>query len=293
MNDVSIIIVSYNTRDLTVDCIKSIHETVRGLQYEIIVVDNASTDGSVEAIKEQFKEVVVISNDKNLGFGAANNLGIQVSDAKYIFLLNSDTRLINDAVSCLYKYAENDQGKRGFYGCNLYDNALSPHYSYGNYPRMLSLLFDLGLSKIFRSYYNRNIKLEVCRELQQVEEVDYVCGAAMFSERDLLLQLGGFDETFFLYFEETDLCYRAWKLGLKNKIIPDAKIIHLAGRSSSGQPVLRKTLIREKSRLHFYYKRYGRLAMPFVKALIAAGYLKEFMLRRDRNSLKVIKTIIN
>lgn len=142
--DVSVIIVSYNTCQMTKECIESIVNNTRDISYEIIVSDNASVDGSVEMIKTEFPEIFLIENDKNLGFGAANNIAIDNAHGKYLFLLNSDTKLLNNAIKYFFEYFELHEDEIGALGAYLINTQNFYIHSFGAYPtvgNMFSTLF--------------------------------------------------------------------------------------------------------------------------------------------------------
>ena len=239
--DVSIIIVNYNTCDLTRNCIRSIFEQTKDIVFEVIVSDNGSTDGSVEMIKTEFPQVVLIENNANLGFGAANNRGLTVAKGKYVFYLNSDTVLLNNAVKIFFDYWESakDKAQIGALGCNLTnENGIIIH-SYGDFPQYksevlkliktnISIFINIILA-IFRMPYPHSKKVDF---KEFYSEVDYVTGADLFM---LNTDLAKFDEKFFLYYEETDLQWQLQKSGLKRVIINGPKIIHLEGKSNNAK----------------------------------------------------------
>ena len=144
---VSIIIVNYNTKELIKNCINSIYKYTQDIQYEIIVSDNGSTDGSIEMLKSEFPNVILIENNANLGFGTANNRGLKIAKGKYIFYLNSDTVLLNNAVKIFYDYWENSSDKEniGALGCNLLDENFNIIHSFENFINAKKLLKDLTL----------------------------------------------------------------------------------------------------------------------------------------------------
>lgn len=168
--DVSIIIVNYNTKNLTKDCINSIYEQTAGLEFEIIVSDNNSKDGSIEMIKESFPNVILIENNENLGFGRANNKGLAVATGKYIFYLNSDTILLNNAVKIFFDYFEKHNNENiGALGCNLQNKDGETIHSFGQIvplKKRVKTLFHtfLGISKdtikYFLTHKKESIKIE-------------------------------------------------------------------------------------------------------------------------------------
>lgn len=222
--DVSIIIVNYNTVLLLSNCINSIVEHTKSIDYEIVVVDNASDDNSCEYIAENFPNVILIRNNQNKGFGNANNDGAKVSKGKYLFFLNSDTILISPAVEIFYNYM-NTNPEFGLCCGNLYTNDLNPNYSYSQaFPSLKDILFyRLGMIK----------NSDIFNNTEKVKSVLNVIGADMFVSRKLFFDIGGFDKDFFMYVEDTELSYRVFKSGYISINIPEAKIIHLQGASSA------------------------------------------------------------
>ena len=238
--DVSIIIVNYNTCEITKNCLTSIYEKTKEINFEIIVSDNGSKDGSIEMIRTEFPEVSLIENNANLGFGTANNRALAVAKGKYVFYLNSDTILLNNAVKIFFDHWENavDKDTIGALGANLLDTQGHIIHSYGDFPDIDSVMKDTikalyGTSKLtllnvlFRkqiSSYNQNSS-----EKKILGEVDSIIGADLFLKND---EHAYFDEHYFMYCEETDLQYRLARQGKKRLLIDGPKIIHLNGASS-------------------------------------------------------------
>ncbi len=235
--DVSIIIVNYNTKDLTNQCINSIIEKTEGIEFEIILVDNASSDGSKEFF-EKDKRIKYIYSNKNGGFGYGNNLGMKIAQGKYFFLLNSDTLLQNNAIEEFYNYAEQFPQKR-VYGCYLLQaDGKSNGTSYFFFPAFTIKQF---LIRIFGKQQHEIFD-------DQIKDVAAISGADMFFHREIYDVTGGFDENIFLYGEEGEWQYRMLKYGYHCRIISQPKIIHLEGQSMKFSPS--KMAIKLKS--HFY-----------------------------------------
>lgn len=220
--DVSIIIVNYNTHKLLRNCLLSIIENTKRCSYEIIVVDNASTDNSREIITE-FTSIKWIQSEVNLGFGKANNIGSLEASGKYLFFLNSDTILLNDAISFFYNFFEenNENEELGAVGSYLLDLNQNDNLSYASFPSV-SFEWKYLINKILKK---SNIQSKTNRE------VDVITGADLFIKKDTFQLSGGFDPQFFMYYEETDLQFRLKKLHKKNVIIVGPLIIHLDGGS--------------------------------------------------------------
>lgn len=252
MVDVSIIIVSYNTAKLLEDCICSIVEKTEGISYEVIVVDNNSHDSSVELIKEKFDWVKIIVSEENLGFGRANNLGIELAAGRNVFFLNSDTLLINNAVKILSDYL--DQHKKiGVCGGNLYDAYEKPTHSFTRiFPGIAFELNYLTLNIFSKLFFGKNLYFNYSGKNIKVARVS---GADMMIPKKVLDETGGFDPAFFLYSEETDLAFRITKLGYDVMSVYDARIIHLEGQSCTFNQL--KTKWGLISRHLFLRKRYA------------------------------------
>lgn len=248
--DISIIIVNYNTKKLTSDCIDSIISHTKDIEYEIVVVDNASVDGSIEEIPAKYPCIKFIEAGDNLGFGKANNLGAKNAAGKYFFLLNSDTVLKNNAVKKFYDYAENS-GRNEILGTHLLDADGQINNSGGNfedkkhiYVRMLYLYFPFLLK-----LRKKAAKVDFGSGEQKV---DYVTGADIFILADTYRKLGGFDESFFMYSEDTDLCKRAAEIDVSCRLIEGPSIVHLEGKSGNASKKVRD--IRIASYKHYLKK---------------------------------------
>ena len=239
--DVSIIIVNYNTKDLTRNCLRSVYENTRGLDFEVFIVDNASSDGSCEMVRNEFPDVILIKNSINAGFGPANNMAILQSRAKYVFLLNSDTVLLNNAVKIFFDYCESHQEPRlGAVGGYLLNTDGKIIHSYRHFDTIPVILKDqlesLIKDRLFGiERWNRIIRKKPLPENRIADEidVDYVTGADMFVPAAALSLVGLFDEAFFMYSEESDLQKRMESGGFARRIIKGPKIIHLEGKSLS------------------------------------------------------------
>jgi GT2 family glycosyltransferase len=256
MIQVSIIIVNYNTKTLLLNCINSIIENTSKINYEIIVVDNASVDGSQEYIRTNFPEVVLIESKENLGFGRANNLGLKSAFGKFVFFLNSDTILLNDAVNFFLDF-HNDHKcfNVGVLGCVLYDENHRPNSSYGDFKTafgdILYIIKCFFVKKVDQSDNNS--------KLFEYKKVDWVCGADMFISKTILDRYGAFDENFFMYSEEVDMQKRFVDNKLSNYLISSPKIIHLEGGSSTNKEIsISKRIIIDSSRF-IYYKNHSSI----------------------------------
>jgi GT2 family glycosyltransferase len=266
--DVSVIIVSWNTQDILCDCINSIYQQTNNEQFEVIVVDNASSDGSVDMVQSEFRQVKIIKNNENRGFAAANNQGITVAQGRYVLLLNSDTVVLNGVIDKVVAFADSSP-KAGIIGCRVLDKEKISQPSCFLFPSVLNLflattyLYKLcPKSKFFgrehMTWWNRD----------DVREVDVVTGCFMLVRREAIEQVGLLDERFFMYAEETDWCYRFKQAGWQIMFTPNAEIIHLHGASS--RQVKPKMISQwRKSMLFFFEKHRDPLTYGLVWILIA------------------------
>lgn len=231
--DVSIIIVNYNTKSLTLQCVNSIFEKTIDLSFEIILVDNASSDGSVECFSQD-KRIIFIEAGDNLGFGKANNLGLAKAKGKYIFFLNSDTLLVNNAVKAFFDFAESKSGKVGAIGCLLMDKSGKYIHSFSTFPSVDWVFKSVVVAHLYQAILKKKYKLYDKTDddvKKNVFKVDYVTGADLFVNRKVIDECGTFDPDFFMYFEETEMQYRWRKHGYQSYIIISPQIIHLEGGS--------------------------------------------------------------
>lgn len=215
---VSVIIVNYNCYNLTIQAVNSLIEKTKDVNYEIIIVDNNSTDNSVSELNNILdSNIRLIENHTNAGFGAANNIGIKASNGSYLFLLNPDTIFINNALDILYSFYKKNEKKLklGVIGAQLYDANFNKNITYGIFPKLRSLLIEKPAPSL-----ETNV---------DYIKVDYINGADMFLKKTIVERCGCFDEDFFMYFEETELQKRISKYSLSQYVVPAAKIIHLDG----------------------------------------------------------------
>ena len=298
--DVSIIIVNYNTRELLRNCLESIYQHTIDINFEVIVSDNGSVDGSIEMLKKEFPQVVLIENNANLGFGTANNRGLAIAKGKYIFYLNSDTVLLNNAVKMFYDYWENspEKEKIGALGCNLLDGEGNVTDSFGTFININSIIMDLiranyGMMKyLVQRICGRKIfgvTKHKCKYEYYIGEVDSVIGADLFMKNNIWAQ---FDENIFLYYEELDLQYQIMKLGLKRLLIEGPRIMHLEGQSSKKNVCLPfeeitsfSSRCKNISRIYYLRKNVSHLKAFLVKILTIILFLNPLVIRYTYRSM--------
>lgn len=250
---VSIIIVNYNTSGLLIQCVDSIEKHVKGVDYEIIVADNASSEQELLLLRDD-KRFTLLELDKNIGFGRANNAAAQLAKGDYLLLLNPDTVLLNDAVTLLSRYMDSHP-EAGICGGNLYDSNLQPTHSFHRlYPSFLSEV-DFALGQIYRRIrFRRNSQFN---HSTHPIKVAMITGADLMIRHDAWKQLQGFDPKFFMYCEDADLCLRCKHIGFKIISIPDAHIQHLEGKSFiESEKRCRRVL---EGRFLFFHKHYSPL----------------------------------
>lgn len=278
--DLSIVIVSFNTKKLLDDCLASVGRSLKETQlsYEVIVVDNVSTDGTREMLKKKYTWVQTIFNSENVGFGRANNQGMKKAVGEYIFLLNSDTIILNNAIAKLLSFAK--QHPKTFVGPKLLNLDRSVQTSCGPF---------FSLPVVFAALFLRGDRIGLTRwSPNRTRGVDWVSGAALMGPKKLFMDNLFFDEKIFMYMEEIDLLYRAKKKGYKTLFYPRSVIIHLGSGSSTNKkkgPVL--NIYRGVK--YFYIKHHApwkvRILLFLLKAkaaiawcigvLTGSAYLKE------------------
>lgn len=231
--EVTVIIVSYNTRELTLAAVRTLLENSPGLAMRVVVFDNASHDGSAEAVAAAFPQVEVIANAENIGFAAANNRVAAEATTPYVCLLNPDTETHPGAINALLTFAKAHPEAGIVGGRTVFrDGSLNPASCW----RMMTpwSLFSsaIGLARLFPNSDLFNHEAMGGWRRDTVREVDIVVGCLMLVPTELWRQLGGFDERFFMYGEDADICLRARALGYRPMITPDAVIMHLVGAST-------------------------------------------------------------
>ena len=260
---VSIIIVNYNGQRFLDDCISSIKKFV-SVPYEIIIVDNASTDGSCAHIRKNWPEIKLVENSRNYGFTGGNNLGADHSIGRLLFLLNYDTKLLSDIKTACDMF--DDYFDLGVVGGRLYygDSRQQPSIGYEHTP-MRILLSWLGARKfaIFPSLFRREIYDEISYTFSH-NNVAWVSGASFITPRDLWFKLKGLDEQYFMYVEDVDYCKRVRQAGFKVAYLPDMEIIHYegAGKAWIGGLAIERTL---RSYLIYTKKFYGCSASHLLR----------------------------
>jgi GT2 family glycosyltransferase/glycosyltransferase involved in cell wall biosynthesis len=270
--DISIAIVSFNTRDILAECIESIYAQTNSLEMEIIVVDNASGDGSADMVAQRFANIQLIRNERNVGFAAANNQAIGKAKGRYILLLNSDTVVLDRAIEKTFAFAEKNK-QAAVVGCRTLNPDGTVQRTCSMFPSALNMvLSSTYLYKIFprSKFFGR--ELMTWWDRNDVREVDVVSGCFMLVRREAIEQVGMMDEKFFLYAEETDWCYRFAKAGFKMVFTPDAEIIHYGGASGKAKNALLLLQLRAGI-LQFIKKHKSRVEYMFCCTMVGLFFM--------------------
>ncbi|MFC1676100.1 glycosyltransferase family 2 protein [Planctomycetota bacterium] len=229
--EVSIVIVNFNTRRMLKNCLESIYKQTDRTSVEIIVVDNDSNDGSSQMVRDEFADVKLIANRTNAGFARANDQGFEISTAPYVLMLNSDTIVEDRAIEKTIAFADKHADAAAV-GCKMLYGDRSFQNSCFRFPSPLGILLNcLYLSQTFKNNYILNWDRYGCRDWPTFRQVDCVMGSFILLRREALEQVGSLDTDYFVYGEETDLCYRLKKAGWKVLYYPDTHIIHFQGGS--------------------------------------------------------------
>lgn len=265
MCDISFILVSWNVRELLRRALESILADTSGYQVEILVVDNASTDGTVEMLRSDFgaadfPNVCVIANTENVGFTRANNQALQIAQGRYLFLINPDTELARGATRILMQYMDAPENQKvGIVGPQLVHTDGSLQSSRRRFPNLRIAMGEAiyvqrrsTTPRVLRDYYMDDTSTA------RIQDVDWVVGAAMFVRRSVYEQVGGLDERFFMYSEEVDWCLRAKQASWRVVFHPEARVVHHEAKSSE-QVVAQRDIYYHSSKVRYLRKHYGAL----------------------------------
>ena len=275
--DISVIIVNWNTKKLLGNCLKSIFKFTEDVNFEVIVVDNGSEDGSQKLVKTKFPQVKLIPNKDNLGFTKGNNQGIKIAKGKYILLLNSDTYLIENSFKKLIEEA-NRLKNFGALGPKLFNDNRSIQQSAGFFPHLpqvfwwMSFIDDLPFGTLLKPYH-----VDHDNFYKKDQEVDWVTAAAILVSKDAVEKIGALDEKIFMYGEEVEWCHRIKKAGYKVYFSPSTQIVHI-GRGSSGKISQNAILGEYRGIVYFYQKHKNKVSLQIARFLLKIGALARIII---------------
>ncbi len=284
--DLSIVIVSYNTKKITEDCIESINRSLTNIKikYEIVLIDNNSQDGSQELLETMSHDVknnlVYKQSGENFGFGRGNNLGVKMAQGKYVLLLNTDTIVLNRAIEKLYNFYLENEKQVHFLGAKLLNRDLTPQPSAGRF---------FTLPVVFATLLLKGDYWGLTRfSPNKFSQIDWISGACIMTTKKYFQRLGGFDKNIFMYMEEVDLLYRAKKQGFNTFFYPDSQIIHLGSASSDGKtfPILQVY----KGFLFFYKKHYSVFHLLILHVILKFKALIAYLIGKIKGDRYLIKT---
>ena len=289
MVDLSIVILSWNVRDLLRQCLESVASDrppsadYLPLATEIIVVDNASSDDSVEIVRAEFPEARLIVNSTNRGYTGGNNDGIAAATGRYVLILNPDTRVLGDALAVMVAYAD-AHPEVGVVGPQLLNPDGSVQSSRRRFPTLMTGLFEstwlepLAPRNILRRYYVLD------QPDDAIQEVDWLFGACFLVRRKVIEQVGALDEGFFMYSEEMDWCRRIRQAGWKVVYLPEAQVIHYGGKSSD-QIAAQRHIYFQTSKVRYFRKHHGALTAGVLRVALLAMYAGQLTLEAAKGAL--------
>jgi GT2 family glycosyltransferase len=284
MNTVSIILVNYNGADVIVDCLNSLEKFIPRDNCEIILVDNNSQDNSVCIINDKFPNIKLIKLPENVGFGAGNNAGAKIAKGEFLLLLNTDTILTNNILPHLLELmsVNSDVGVIGtklVFPDGSFQISVSPE---------IGITGEFQAKKMHENAQNKNNLME--QDFQDIKEVDIVVGAAFFIRADLFNLLGGFDEKFFMYFEESDLCQRVRNKGYKIMYTPHVSIIHIRGHSV--KKVSNKMSVEyRRSQIYYYHKHRPIWEIFILRIYLLFKFAYQYLKTSNPYSWEIIKLV--
>lgn len=289
--DVSILILNYNTCRLTMDCIRSVFDSVTNYSYEIILIDNHSHDDSVETISREYPGVLLIANQENVGFARGNNQGMDVASGRYVLLLNSDTVVRKDTLETMVAFMDT-RADLGASGCKIIlpDGSLDKACKRGFPTPSASFYYAFGFSKLFPDRPRFNGYQLGYLDPDEAYPIDCLVGAFMLVRRETIAQVGGLDEEFFMYGEDLDWCYRIKEAGWGIYYYPETSIVHLKGGSARRRPF---KIVYEfhRAMILFHRKHYSRQYNSMINGAVYAGVGVKFAISLLRNALIFHKAV--
>lgn len=284
--DLSIIVLNYKTRDLTLACLQSVFSSATSYTYEVILIDNASNDGIIPTAEEQYPQVICIANTDNVGFSKANNQGIRIAKGRYVLLLNSDTIVQPDTLDVMLRFMD-ENPTVGASGCKIVlpDGSLDKACKRGFPTPSASFYYAFGFSKLFPNTPRFNQYQLGYLSPDDDYPIDSLVGAFMLIRREAIDQVGMLDEEFFMYGEDIDWCYRIKEAGWVNYYYPRTQIVHHKGASSRRKPF---KIIYEfhRAMILFHNKHYRKKYSWLTNAIVYTGVSLKFILSLVRNKLR-------
>ncbi|HRN70732.1 MAG TPA: glycosyltransferase family 2 protein [Candidatus Woesebacteria bacterium] len=283
--ELSIILISFNTAQITANCIESIYNSkdIKKIALEVIVLDNASSDHSIQTIKslqKKYSSLKLIESKENTGFSKGNNLAAKQAKGEYILFLNSDTLVLENAVYKLLTFYKTNQQKAQFIGAKLFNKNMTSQPSAGPF---------YSLSVVFGALFLKGDYWGLTRSSpDRTTKIDWVSGACIMTKKQYFDEVGGFDEGIFMYMEEIDLLYRARQKNYNTYFYPDAQFIHLGSASSNGKtfPILQVY----NGFLYFYNKHHKGMALNILKGMLQLKALVSLAIGRITGKEYLIKT---
>lgn len=269
--DLSIAIVSFNTRALLLDCLRSVFESTLTIRFEVIVVDNHSEDGTVEAVQASYPTVRIIVNQDNRGFSKGVNQALAVSSGRYLLMLNSDTRVRKPALDLMAACLDAEP-EIGAVGCKQWTGDGQLYQSCFHFPSVRDHLRHAAFFHKLAPAWQEVLAAEQAIDCTKSQDVDWINGACLMVRADLMKACGGLDEGYFMYFEDVDLCRALHQHGYRVRHLADADIVHLLGRSGERDRA-RLNLVWEFSRIRYVERHFHPFKCFIMKMWITVGAL--------------------
>lgn len=283
----SVIILNYNVRYFLEQCVLSAQKALEGMDAEIIVVDNNSSDDSCEMMKSRFPNIKLIENKENVGFPKGNNIGVAAAKGEYICILNPDTVVAEDTFTKVIARYEAISSKVGIIGCKLIDGTgnFLPESKRGVPTPWVAFSKIFGLYKLFpnSSWFNQYYAQHLTEN--QSGEVDILVGAFMVMKRNLYLEVGGFDENCFMYSDDIDLSYIVKKLGKQNYYFADTTVIHYKGESTVRDGLYMK---RFREAMQFFYKKHFKKSVVFDLMMQFGAFVFSVVKKNQQKEVQVV-----
>ncbi len=276
----SIVIVSWNVCDLLRPCLHSIFDQADGLTLDVIVVDSASSDETVQMVQRDFPQVTLLAQHENVGFPRGNNIGIAAAQGDLILLLNPDTAVIGNALSEMVAYMDANPDV-GMIGPELLNPDGTHQSSRRRFPTVATLFFEstwlqgYAPKRVLGNYYVWDTADDV------TAAIDWISGACMLTRRSVIKQVGGMDEAYFMYSEELDWCRRIKAVGWRIVYFPAAHVIHHVGKSSE-QAVIHRHINFNRAKLRYARKYHGRLVATSLRIALLLGYGQQLLIEATK-----------